>query len=49
MKTNFLVSKGAKDALIAESLSLIQVSLQTLFILNACWRRCKGAVQIREK
>jgi Otopetrin len=40
---------GAREALLSETLSLIQVSLQTLFILNACWRRCKGAQQVREK
>ncbi|CRK95797.1 CLUMA_CG009254, isoform A [Clunio marinus] len=40
---------GARDALISEALSLFQVSLQTLFILNSCWRRCKGSQQIREK
>ena len=40
---------GASDALVAEILSLAQVSLQTLFVLNACWRRCKGATQVKEK
>ena len=40
---------GARNGLIAEILSLVQVSLQTLFILNACWRRCRGAQQNRMK
>ncbi|XP_038105005.1 proton channel OtopLc isoform X1 [Culex quinquefasciatus] len=33
----------------AEIFSLIQTSLQTLFIMNAWWRRCKGAQQNRTK
>lgn len=33
----------------AEMFSLIQTSLQTLFILNAWWRRSKGALQNRKK
>lgn len=40
---------GGQDGLIAEILSLIQTSIQTLFILNASWRRCKGQQQNREK
>ncbi|KAG5678088.1 hypothetical protein PVAND_007790 [Polypedilum vanderplanki] len=40
---------GSSEALLAEVLSLIQVSLQTLFVLNACWRRCRGAQQNRTK
>lgn len=38
-----------RDGLIAEILSLIQCSTQTLFILNAVWRRCRGAQQNRIK
>lgn len=41
--------EGARDGLTAEVLSLIQTSLQTLFVLNASWRRCKGAQQNRQK
>lgn len=33
----------------AETLCLFQTSLQTLFVLNASWRRCKGAQQQRNK
>lgn len=40
---------GARDGLTAEILSLLQTSLQTLFVLNASWRRCKGAKQNRQK
>lgn len=40
---------GGKEGLIAEFACLIQTSLQTLFILNASWRRCKGAQQQRNK
>ncbi|XP_055638387.1 proton channel OtopLc-like isoform X2 [Toxorhynchites rutilus septentrionalis] len=36
-------------SLLAEIISLIQTSLQTLFITNAWWRRCKGAKQNRSK
>ncbi|XP_070504476.1 proton channel OtopLc-like isoform X3 [Chironomus tepperi] len=40
---------GSGEGLVAEILSLIEVSLQTLFVLNACWRRCRGAQQNRTK
>lgn len=40
---------GGKEGLLAEIVCLIQTSLQTLFILNASWRRCKGAQQQRTK
>lgn len=40
---------GGKEGLCAEILCLVQTSLQTLFILNASWRRCKGAQQQRKK
>ncbi|KFB37965.1 AGAP000075-PA-like protein [Anopheles sinensis] len=40
---------GAREALVAELFSLIQTSIQTLFILNAVWRRCRGAQQNRTK
>lgn len=50
-EVDFYLNKflGASEALFAELFSLIQVSVQTLFVLNACWRRCKGANQIRNK
>lgn len=40
---------GGKEGLVAEVFGLIQTSMQTLFILNACWRKCKGAQQQRSK
>lgn len=40
---------GGKEGLFAEILCLLQTSLQTLFILNSSWRRCKGAQQQRNK
>ncbi|XP_062541156.1 proton channel OtopLc-like isoform X2 [Armigeres subalbatus] len=36
-------------SLVAEIASLLQTSLQTLFVMNAWWRRCKGAKQNRAK
>ncbi|XP_055586020.1 proton channel OtopLc-like isoform X2 [Uranotaenia lowii] len=36
-------------SLIAELLSIVQTSVQTLFTLNSWWRRCKGAKQNRAK
>ena len=35
--------------LLSELLSLIQTSIQTIFILNAWWRRTKGHLQDRTK
>lgn len=40
---------GSTEELCAELLCLLQTSLQTLFVLNASWRRCKGAQQQRNK
>ncbi|XP_037030150.1 proton channel OtopLc-like isoform X4 [Bradysia coprophila] len=37
------------DGLVSEIFGLIQTSVQTLFILNSCWRRCRGAEQQRTK
>lgn len=37
------------DGLVSEIMGLLQTSVQTLFILNACWRRCRGAEQQRLK
>ncbi|CAO1370323.1 unnamed protein product, partial [Diamesa serratosioi] len=37
------------NGLLSEVLSLIQTSFQTIFILNAWWRRTKGAQQNRTK
>lgn len=41
--------EGKVEEMCAEILCVLQTSLQTLFILNACWRRCKGAQQQRTK
>lgn len=40
---------GSMESLCAEMLCLMQTSLQTLFVLNASWRKCKGAQQQRNK
>ncbi|XP_055711355.1 proton channel OtopLc isoform X2 [Phlebotomus papatasi] len=40
---------GSRDGFIAEILSLLQTSMQTLFVLNASWRRCRGSQQNRTK
>ncbi|XP_055636582.1 proton channel OtopLc isoform X2 [Toxorhynchites rutilus septentrionalis] len=40
---------GAGEGMIAEIFSLVQTSMQTLFILNAVWRKCRGALQNRTK
>ncbi|GAB0087069.1 Otopetrin [Sergentomyia squamirostris] len=40
---------GGAEGLIAEVICLAETSLQTIFILNAWWRRCKGAQQNRTK
>lgn len=37
------------DGLVSEIMGLLQTSVQTLFILNACWRRCRGAEQQKLK
>ncbi|KAG5676950.1 hypothetical protein PVAND_006743 [Polypedilum vanderplanki] len=42
-------SSYSRMGLLSESLSLIQTSLQTIFILNAWWRRTKGNQQNRTK
>ncbi|XP_055685221.1 proton channel OtopLc-like [Lutzomyia longipalpis] len=41
--------EGGMEGLIAEVICLGETSLQTIFILNAWWRRCKGAQQNRTK
>jgi hypothetical protein len=41
--------EGAGDGFFAEIMSLLQTSLQTLFILNVSWRRCRGQQQNRTK
>ncbi|CAD7090748.1 unnamed protein product [Hermetia illucens] len=41
--------QGGREGLAAEALAMLQASVQTLFILNACKRKCKGAQQQREK
>lgn len=35
--------------LIAEAFSIVQTSMQTLFILNAWWRRCRSSNENRQK
>lgn len=40
---------GAAEGLFAELCSLIQTSIQTLFILNASWRKCRGHKQLKKK
>lgn len=49
MASYFTLDKNGIDGLAAEIMGLIQTSLQTLFILNSCWRRCRGAEQQRMK
>lgn len=44
-----MTEDGGTAGLVSEILSLVQTSVQTLFILNACWRRCRGAEQHRNK
>lgn len=40
---------GSTQGFLAEVLSLVQTSVQTLFILNAWWRRCRSARENRLK
>lgn len=40
---------GGKVGFITEMFGIFQTSLQTLFILNASWRRCRGSTQKRRK
>lgn len=40
---------GGIYGLIAEIFSIVQTSMQTLFILNAWWRRCRSAQENRKK
>ncbi|XP_055370988.1 proton channel OtopLc isoform X2 [Condylostylus longicornis] len=52
MGSYFSISDGIPyvlEGLWSEILGLIQTALQTIFILNASWRRCKGAQQQRSK
>lgn len=44
-----LDSYGNTYGIIAEVFSLAQTSVQTIFILNSWWRRCKGSQQNRIK
>lgn len=39
----------SRNGLLSEVLSLLQTSVQTIFILNAWWRRTKGQQQNRTK
>lgn len=40
---------GGRVGFVTEFFGLFQTSLQTLFILNSSWRRCRGATQKRKK
>lgn len=40
---------GGIQGLLAEAASLVQTSAQTIFVLNAWWRRCRSAHQSRIK
>lgn len=40
---------GGAQGLLAEILSICQTSMQTLFILNSWWRRCRSEVENRQK
>lgn len=41
--------QGGVQGLVAEVCSLVQTSLQTIFIMNSWWRRCRSAHQTRIK
>lgn len=45
----FSIAEGGRFGLIAEIFSIVQTSMQTLFILNAWWRRCRSAQENRKK
>lgn len=40
---------GGRVGFVTEFFGIFQTSLQTLFILNSSWRRCRGASQKRKK
>lgn len=42
-------TRGSMIGLVSEFVGIFQTSLQTLFIFNSWWRRCKGAHQNRKK
>lgn len=41
--------KGSVQGLVAEICSIVQTSMQTMFILNVWWRRCRSAQENRKK
>lgn len=45
----FSIRQGGLYGLIAETFSIVQTSMQTLFILNTWWRRCRSARENRIK
>lgn len=45
----FSLDEGGIYGLVAETFSIVQTSMQTLFILNAWWRRCRSAQENRQK
>ncbi|KAF4523613.1 hypothetical protein B566_EDAN014587 [Ephemera danica] len=45
----FSETDNAPGGLLVELCSLIQTTCQTIFILDACWRRCSNVFQVRRK
>lgn len=45
----FSIAEGGIYGLIAEIFSIVQTTMQSLFILNAWWRRCRSAQENRKK
>lgn len=42
----FSIGKGGLYGLVAEVFSIVQTSMQTLFILNTWWRRCRSSREV---
>jgi hypothetical protein len=49
MVGSFLSSRSPPGSLLAELLSLMQTTCQTIFILDAWWRRSENAAHVRRK
>lgn len=45
----FSFGKGGQYGLVAEIFSIVQTSMQSLFILNTWWRRCRSSRESRKK
>lgn len=43
----FSIGKGGFYGLVAEVFSIVQTSMQTLFILNTWWRRCRSSREVK--